>query len=1269
MRLNLSLSPSLTRTCLSTLLYSGLLLSIAIAQPTVDLGPDFGACDSTVLDAGNVGASYVWSTTATSQTITVSTSGLYWVDVTDNNGTSRDSVFVSIVATPVSPNLPDIDVCGPGTYTINGGNNQDLVFWYDSDTAQRFISVGDSIRFPVTDSTTIYAEAANLAPIDTVGISDLSVFNPNFQPGRRGISFDVFSPAVLTSVAVYADQPSHMLISLETSTGTILDSITVFLPNGGGAKNVVPLFFDLPIGTDLRLMGEQVAGTGNGYAFLNVQVPYPFVLPGIMQLTPFNGATNRFMYFFEWVVSQKICKSARVSSSINVLPVPMVDLGPDTAVCESSYLLSVTDPGNSASFLWSTGDTTLSISINQSDTVWVEGTIGSCSIRDTAAFTLISPPPILNIPDLDVCGPGTYTIQGGNNQDLVFWYNSDTTQRFVAVGDNYDAEVTDSTTIYAESVNLAPIDTVGIYDLSQFNPNFQPSRRGMAFDVFTPSVLTSVSIYADQPSHMLITLETNTGTILDSMTVFLPNGGGARNVVPLFFDLPVGNDLRLMGEQVSGSGNGYAFLNVVVPYPFVSPGLIQLIPFNGATNRFMYFFEWIVSQKTCVGPREAIQINVLPAPEIDLGPDTILCESSYLLDASSPGASFAWSTGDTTSSIFVSQQDTIWVEAAIGNCVKRDTVEVDFVPLLMTPIPADTNICSVGLHPYTFEHDGDLLVWYENDTTDEILFIGDTLYYQTQDTTTLYAESLNHSEILPVGRDFSNIALANYQANRRQMGFEVKGFVTLQSVKMYADAPTEASIYLETEQGTVLDSIRIQLPAFEVTEVFLFFDLEPGNYLLVGTNIEGGNLAYFTSGHAYPYQYEDQISINYADNNKTNRYYYFYDWEFARQICRSPRMPVTIEIALPLDLGEDIYSCDDVLLDAGNPAADILWNTGATSQLINVFESGKYWVEISDSQGCQSIDTIEVTIPELNLGMDGIICGTTLITGYDSTSIFAWSTGDSTPNLDLVMPGTYWVTVQEPLGCTLEDTIQVSGFADFPTVDLGSDFSDCDSAMLDAGNPGEMYLWNTGDTTQTIQIYSAGIYTATVTNSFGCSTTDDINVFIAPSPEAEFAYLSNGLTVNFENLSSLGSNFWDFGDGATSTLRSPIHTYSDTGVYTVQLIIVDILNNCGSDTFFLSVHVTQMIDGIDRQAFEGQVKVFPNPIQEFVEIRFLDVSIGDAQIRLTDLAGRQVYSHTTYILSPQHKEVLELPGKILPGVYFLSIDNHSGRFSQIVMVQ
>ncbi|PLX13447.1 MAG: hypothetical protein C0598_03455 [Marinilabiliales bacterium] len=70
----------------------------------VDLGPDVALCEgeSIVLDAGNPGYEFLWSTGDTTQTITVDTEGEYYVDVTYLGNTESDTIYVSVNPLPTA---------------------------------------------------------------------------------------------------------------------------------------------------------------------------------------------------------------------------------------------------------------------------------------------------------------------------------------------------------------------------------------------------------------------------------------------------------------------------------------------------------------------------------------------------------------------------------------------------------------------------------------------------------------------------------------------------------------------------------------------------------------------------------------------------------------------------------------------------------------------------------------------------------------------------------------------------------------------------------------------------------------------------------------------------------------------------------------------------------------------------------------------------------------------------------------------------------------
>lgn len=280
------------------------------------------------------------------------------------------------------------------------------------------------------------------------------------------------------------------------------------------------------------------------------------------------------------------------------------------------------------------------------------------------------------------------------------------------------------------------------------------------------------------------------------------------------------------------------------------------------------------------------------------------------------------------------------------------------------------------------------------------------------------------------------------------------------------------------------------------------------------------------------------------------------------------------------------------------------WNTiggnivsASDSSDININASGLYILTAVDlDNGCAAKDSLIVGInapPIVDLGNDTtlIFCqGHFTLNAGNPGMTYLWNTTDTTQTINVVTGGTYYVTVSNGMGCSSSDTINLSITPGTVSVDLGNDTTValCQGYLtLDAGNPGMTYLWNTMDTTQTINVTSTGIYYVHVTNAAGCSGNDTINVTVIPgtvfvdlgndttvvtctgsltldagNPGMNYQW-STGATTQTINVNAFGTYYVTVSNNAGCSGRDTINVAFNPNIVTVDL---------GNDTTFMNCH-------------------------------------------------------------------------------------------------
>lgn len=300
--------------------------------PTVSLGNDTSNCASLTLDPGTGYSSYAWSTSATTQTILVTSTGTYWVDVTNSGGcVARDSIYVTIIPLP----------------TVNAGPAQSFCYL---DTLQ------------IVSATAADYNSLLWTSSGDGHFNDSTLLNPYYVPGTT----DITNGTVDLTLTAYAN--------CDTVSSLVVATITTATVADAGLNQTI-------------CNGESVQLSATGGTLYSWTPAGSLSDPNIANPVATPASTTTYT-----VQVTSSCGTATDNVVITVQNIATPYLGPDQIVCDNDIV--TLNAGNGyASYSWSTGATTQTITVDTNGvgegtfTYYVDVTLGVCTASDTIKIT------------------------------------------------------------------------------------------------------------------------------------------------------------------------------------------------------------------------------------------------------------------------------------------------------------------------------------------------------------------------------------------------------------------------------------------------------------------------------------------------------------------------------------------------------------------------------------------------------------------------------------------------------------------------------------------------------------------------------------------------------------------------------------------------------------------------------------------------------------------------------------------------------------------
>jgi len=340
------------------------------------LGRDTSLCKNEKLllkDTVKNISSYRWSTNETNSTITISDSGLFWLEITNQNCKSRDSILVKLKNGKVPSLGKDTFLCDGIDILLDAKYNGVKYLWSTAETTKTIrIHKAGKYWLQITDNGCTLTDTINITldnmlkpklGKDTLACEGSNIDLNGYTVNSKSYNWNTKS----TSNTEKVNKSGFYILTISDYKCTLSDTIQV-------------LFIPFP----LVNLGRDTGFCGN------VNLTLDAGNPGINKIWNTNATTQSIpalSHGLYWAQANNQGCITRDTIIINKLPGPNVYLGKDSAFCGAiTKTIDAKNPG--MNYLWNDASKNQILNVSSAGKYWVQVSDNSgCNMSDTIALT------------------------------------------------------------------------------------------------------------------------------------------------------------------------------------------------------------------------------------------------------------------------------------------------------------------------------------------------------------------------------------------------------------------------------------------------------------------------------------------------------------------------------------------------------------------------------------------------------------------------------------------------------------------------------------------------------------------------------------------------------------------------------------------------------------------------------------------------------------------------------------------------------------------